>query len=155
MGGGGMMGESPVPRPEITDNGDGTVGLTLHKGQMGFGVNVSDRAVVLDIRRNAEEAGVAKGQVIVAINGTLTPTKKDVHTVLKGSGDSATFVVRQPAVLEARPRRKELLVVKMKKGWKLHYVLVRSPCLPHFLSNNFARCENSDRLMYVPCDWSA
>ena len=34
---------------------------------MGFGVNVSDMAVVLDTRASAEEAGVAKGQVIVQV----------------------------------------------------------------------------------------
>ena len=151
--GSGMMGGSPVPRPEITDNGDGTLGLTLHKGQMGFGVNVSDRAVVLDTRSHAEEAGIAKGQVIMSINGTPTPTKTDVHTVLKGSGDSAMFVVKPPASIEARPRRKEFLGVKMKKGWKLHYVMVRSNHRPFFLlqlpSYTYVICTETDDLILL------
>jgi len=118
-GGGGGRVASPV----IIRNDDGTLGLSLYKGQMGFGVNVSELAVVLDTRSNAEEAGVAKGQLIVAINGTATPTKQAVHTVLKGCADSANFSVREPSLMDARARRKELVTIRMKKGWKTHWVL--------------------------------
>ena len=118
-----MTPRGNVSTPVIQHNEDGTIGLTLYKGQMGFGVNVSDLSVVLDTRSNAEEAGVRKGQLIVTINNVPTPTKQAVHTVLKSSGDVAKFAVREPSMIEARARRKELVTVKMKKGWKTHFVL--------------------------------
>eukprot|EP01043_Picozoa_sp_COSAG02_P031394 COSAG02_NODE_2047_length_10013_cov_3.500403_3_plen_1212_part_00 len=123
MGGGSM---TPRSTPVIQHNEDGTVGLTLHKGQMGFGVNVSELSVVLDTRSNAEEAGVRKGQLIVAINDVPTPTKQAVHTVLKSSADQAKFTVREPSMIESRPRRKEVVNIKMKKEWKTHFVFTIS-----------------------------
>lgn len=119
-----VQSATPSPRPfqktssappPVLRNEDGTMELTLHKGQMGFGVNVSDMAVVLDTRASAEEAGVAKGQVIVQINGADTRTKTDVFTALKASADSAKFIVRPPTLLEVRNLKKELLTVKMNK----------------------------------------
>ena len=84
-----------TPRPSLTGGaaaGEPTQVITLHRGHFGFGnfvitaipvmtpytwacfvpagVNVSDVAVVLDVRANAKDVGVRKGHIISSINGT-------------------------------------------------------------------------------------
>ena len=101
--------------------GENMLTFTLFKGQFGFGVNVSDVAVVLDTRKYAEEAGIRKGHIISAINGTAVGTKQEVQDALKASKGEAHFCVHVPLMLEIRRKSKESLTVSLKPGHKMHW----------------------------------